>query len=151
MTLSAPAVASALPSARQATPRTWCVWPSNGLTSAPVATLNTFMNRSVALEAEQGSVGRKADTTDGVAMGVGDGAHQRAIDRVPDFQFAAAQCSPPPVASSLPSGLKSSESTRSTNFVGSFTLPIVRSSDQAGRVPDDNGFVGRRPANRRRA
>ena len=48
------------------------------------------------------------------------------------FSSPLREGSPPPVASSLPSGLKASAITRSTNVAGSSTLPIVRSSVQPG-------------------
>ena len=51
--------------------------------------------------------------------------------------------SPPPVASSLPSGLKSSERTRSTNCDGSSALPIVSLQfPRAGHRPDAQLLVG---------
>src|ERR1051326_4847246 len=46
MTLSAPALASSLPSDFQPTSRTWCVCPSNDLTNLPLGTSHTFTNLS---------------------------------------------------------------------------------------------------------
>src|SRR4051794_36244449 len=126
--LSAPALASSLPSAFQPTSRTWCVWPSNDLTNFPDGTSNTFTNLSAPQVASLVPSGLKQTpntvslwpflmSTTSLPVGISK-----------TLISPSSVGAPPPVASSLPLPENARATTRSAKPVSfCFSLPVCAS------------------------
>src|SRR5439155_3761932 len=131
-TLSAPLLARVRPSRFQLTPKTWCRCPSKVLITLPLGRSVTFTNLSAAPEARYLPSDEKssARTVSLCAL-----LNSRSILPSAMFQRMISPLrlgSPPPVASHLPSRLKRTALTRSTNGESGPPVPIVRSSVQGG-------------------
>src|SRR5213082_429900 len=127
-TSSAPALASVRSFRFQLTRSTWCVCPSNCFTTLPVANSTSLTNLSAAPEARYFPSGEKSRANTASLCTLVKDRINLPVATCQSLISPQPVGAPPPVPSSLPSGLNFTTLTRSSSVELTSPDPITRSN-----------------------